>query len=138
MICEHINNNISLSVAGRMVYKDECTRCFTTPRDPDGLDLCLKCFNGGCRRFAHSKMHFQMTQHPISLNIKYLYHQKEGQKVTKLAIGKEGGIDFEGDKEVIILLFCHICQKEIPIIDVYNIYIYKIYIYIATNSRSNS
>jgi ubiquitin carboxyl-terminal hydrolase 5/13 len=36
------------------------------------VDVCLKCFNGGCcsAELNHSMLHFNQTTHPISLNIK--------------------------------------------------------------------
>ena len=39
-----------------------------------GVDVCLKCFNGACvsKEFNHSLLHYNMTKHPITLNIKQI------------------------------------------------------------------
>ena len=56
------------NLAGRMIYKDECGRCFATPKDPDGLNVCLKTLIGACGE--HSKVHYKNTSNPLVLNIK--------------------------------------------------------------------
>lgn len=40
----------------------------------EGIDVCLKCFNGGCRNefTHHSKLHSNQKNHPIVLNMKKL------------------------------------------------------------------
>ena len=48
-ICEHWNpDNITASVQGRAIYKDECVKCFCTPKSDSGLDVCLRCFLSNC------------------------------------------------------------------------------------------
>lgn len=67
----------------------------------DGLKVCLKCFNGGCfgeDSFNHSNLHYTQFKHPIVLIIKRILKEDlaaEPQKITKVAIGKEGGAQFD-------------------------------------------
>jgi ubiquitin carboxyl-terminal hydrolase 5/13 len=48
-ICSCWNpNNYTDILTGKQIYKDECSRCFATPKDESGLDVCLKCLEGSC------------------------------------------------------------------------------------------
>ena len=119
-------DNYTDNLQGRMIYKDECCKCFNTPKSKDGLDVCLKCLVGSCRE-SHSKIHAQQKEHPLVLNIRKVLNESAGlTKVTKLAIGKPGGIDAEADKyETQVEVFCYKCnvkldtnhEKVKPIID---------------------
>ena len=97
-ICPHwTTDNYTDQLQGRMIYKDECCKCFNTPKSAKGLDLCMKCLYGSCQE-THSKSHFDQKKHPLVLNITQIPIKKEGlTKVTKLAIGKPGGIDADTD-----------------------------------------
>ena len=71
--CPHlVNANLTKDLQGRLIYKDECTRCFDSAKTPYGVDVCLRCFNGACAspERNHTELHFGMTQHPIVMNIK--------------------------------------------------------------------
>lgn len=97
-----------------MIYKDECGRCFATPKDPEGLNVCLKTLVGSCGE--HSLVHYKNTGNPLVLNIKMVPKQADGEaaKVTKLAIGKPGGIDAETDKyDTTVSVWCHCCQRAL-------------------------
>jgi hypothetical protein len=62
----------------------------------------------------HSLIHFNYTEHPIVLNIKKILKSNTSNtvNVSKLAIGKPGGIDPESDKyDTIVQVYCHICKK---------------------------
>ncbi|KAL3895714.1 MAG: hypothetical protein SGCHY_004536 [Lobulomycetales sp.] len=37
------------------VFKSECTRCFRTSNDREGLFVCMRCFNGSCS--SHAPLH---------------------------------------------------------------------------------
>ncbi|KAI5479302.1 ubiquitin carboxyl-terminal hydrolase 5/13 [Pseudohyphozyma bogoriensis] len=55
------------------VYKEECTQCYDSQDGPNGVDVCLTCFNGGCPKGStneHGVLHFKHTGHAIFLNIK--------------------------------------------------------------------
>jgi ubiquitin carboxyl-terminal hydrolase 5/13 len=118
-ICPHWNpDNITDSLHGRLVYKDECCRCFASPKSASGLDVCLRCFVGSCcpsdepALKNHSCIHFSKTEHPIVVRIfKTPKKVDEPVKVTKLAIGKPGGIDPETDNfETSVKVYCHSCK----------------------------
>ena len=120
--CPHISTeNISFSVQGKRVFKDQCMKCYDNPRSPNGLDVCLKCFSGYCKSemFNHTNLHFSQFSHPIVMNIKeqkVIEEKKENEpvKITKLAIGKPGGADFTGEQwEQIIQVSCKKCNKVI-------------------------
>jgi len=118
MTCPHWNkNNYTDSLYQQMVYKDECCRCFATPKSETGLDVCLKCFFGSCHKAtgSHSAIHFKNTHHSLVLRIfKTPKTDIEEKKVTKLAIGKPGGVDAETDKfDTSVKVYCHACDTFI-------------------------
>lgn len=111
-VCAHwTTDNYADSLQGRMIYKDECAKCFNNPKSNKGLDLCLKCLVGSCRE-THSKDHAQSKQHPLVLNIIKVPTLNDNlTKVNKIAIGMPGGIDNETDKyETIIKVYCYTCN----------------------------
>lgn len=66
--------------------------------DPTGLDVCLKCFNGGCTGDrAHSQSHATSRKHPLVLNIrrtrKRVVRDEPPLKMSKLAIAAETETD---------------------------------------------
>ena len=123
-VCEHWNTHVADSLQNRLIYKDECTRCFLTPKDEFGLNVCLTCFQGSCANPAsghnHSEQHIKSKDHPIFINIKLTPKAlKDGEiqpeKITKLAIGKPGGIDADTDKyDTHATAHCNLCQKQLP------------------------
>jgi len=115
MECAHTANkdNYRPGIQGFSIYKEECTKCYGTVSDT--LYLCLRCFTGSCK--DHSLQHFHNAKHPLALRIqKILISEPTSapQKITKIAIGKEGGIDFVPDHyQTITKLFCFACNSEI-------------------------
>ncbi|KAJ3497993.1 hypothetical protein NLG97_g1470 [Lecanicillium saksenae] len=76
------------------VYREDCTQCFDSIDDADGLDVCLQCFNGGCAGDrAHNRLHSVLRSHPITLNIrrtrKTIVRDEPPAKMSKLAIAAE-------------------------------------------------
>ena len=70
----------------------------------------------------HSRAYFERTGNKIFVNIKMTPKaeaedgQAAAQKVTKLAIGKPGGIDADTDKfDTTCTVSCYACQKELPL-----------------------
>lgn len=66
--------------------------------DPAGLDVCLKCFNGGCAGDRnHAKLHSSSRKHPLVLNIrrtrKVIVRDEPPPKISKLAIAAETEAD---------------------------------------------
>nr|POE75777.1 ubiquitin carboxyl-terminal hydrolase 14 [Quercus suber] len=99
--CVHINQAaLRPPRASQSVYREDCTLCFDSIDDADGLDVCLHCFNGACAgERVHSKRHAQQAQHPLAVNIKRTRkrkHRDEGEppeKISKLAIKAESDAD---------------------------------------------
>ncbi|MBE3050035.1 hypothetical protein IMZ48_47545, partial [Candidatus Bathyarchaeota archaeon] len=66
--------------------------------DPDGLNVCLQCFNGGCAGpLHHDKLHHSTKGHPLALNIrrtrKVVQRDEPPAKMSKLAIVAESEED---------------------------------------------
>ncbi|TPX64195.1 hypothetical protein SpCBS45565_g06069 [Spizellomyces sp. 'palustris'] len=97
-ICSHASSTkLVPATPASEVYKEECTLCFDSQDLPQGIDVCLSCFNGGClgNDRGHGRLHFQKTSHPLALNIKRIAKAKKRDgtpppaKMTKLAIEEE-------------------------------------------------
>ncbi|CAK7272470.1 ubiquitin C-terminal hydrolase Ubp14 [Sporothrix epigloea] len=76
------------------VYREDCTQCFDSIDDPEGLDVCLQCFNGGCAGDRHhAQLHNLLWSHPLALNIrrtrKVVVRDQPPPKISKLAIAAE-------------------------------------------------
>jgi ubiquitin carboxyl-terminal hydrolase 5/13 len=114
-------DNVTDSLLGRLIYKDECARCFATPKDPSGLNVCLKTFVGTCcppdvpPEENHCLIQIKNTSKPLVMNIKKVPKKSDGKvEVTKLAIGKPGGIDPETDKyDTFVEVYCFNCCKTL-------------------------
>ncbi|KAJ3148786.1 hypothetical protein HDU86_007341 [Geranomyces michiganensis] len=100
--CEHLQAvRLSPAVPSSEVFKDECTLCFDSQDMPDGIDVCLSCFNGGCLGTGrcHAELHYKKSSHPIVLNIKRIPKARKNDgsppptKITKLAIEAENEED---------------------------------------------
>jgi ubiquitin carboxyl-terminal hydrolase 5/13 len=67
--CTHVDNNNTRSPKSTdRVHKEECTLCYKTWEDDEGIFVCLSCFNGGCKK--HAELHYKKRKHPLVLNIK--------------------------------------------------------------------
>mmetsp|Transcript_34002 Transcript_34002/g.59260 ORF Transcript_34002/g.59260 Transcript_34002/m.59260 type:complete len:744 (-) Transcript_34002:35-2266(-) len=101
MACLHlISSNIDSEPYGKFLYKDQCTRCFADVESPQGIDLCLKCYNGACVDL-HSQIHYEVCSHPIALNFKAIKISEGSQepvKITKVALNVAGGANYSGDE----------------------------------------
>ena len=87
-LCEHATTaRIAVPSSSAKVYKDECTNCFDTPDCPDGLDVCLTCYNGGCVAppHQHAKLHAEKFHHPYVVNIRRL--RKDAGQVDLCKMG---------------------------------------------------
>ncbi|RYP05886.1 hypothetical protein DL765_009696 [Monosporascus sp. GIB2] len=99
MSCPHLES-ISLSppTPAQCVYREDCPQCFDSIDDPEGLDVCLQCFNGGCAGLRlHSNLHHVTRSHPLAVNIrrtrKKVVKDEPPTKMTKLAIAAETKAD---------------------------------------------
>ncbi|KAI2624475.1 ubiquitin carboxyl-terminal hydrolase 14 [Xylaria nigripes] len=116
MACQHLES-ISLRppTAAQSVYREDCTQCFDSIDNPEGLDVCLQCFNGGCPGDrVHSQLHYATQSHPLALNIrrtrKVVVKDEPPTKMTKLAIAAET----EADRyDITTTVKCHECVKEL-------------------------
>ena len=114
MACEHlVPEHLQFDLRGRLIHKDECTLCYSSAKDDSGIDVCLKCFNGGCP--AHSHIHYEKSGHPLVLNVRNVRilssQSSEPQKITRLAIGKEGGAGYSPDQwDTQLSLKCLACR----------------------------
>ncbi|TPX62342.1 hypothetical protein PhCBS80983_g00547 [Powellomyces hirtus] len=100
--CSHLSSTrLSPATPASEVYKEECTLCFDSQDMPEGIDVCLSCFNGGCAGSErhHAQLHYDKTNHPIVLNIKRIAKARKNDgspppaKITKLAIEVESEED---------------------------------------------
>ncbi|KAM3589067.1 ubiquitin C-terminal hydrolase Ubp14 [Umbelopsis sp. WA50703] len=104
--CPHIDvAQLQLPTTFSNIYKDECTQCFDSQDSPNGIDVCLTCFNGGCAdpKKNHARLHFSKSQHPIVLNMRRIAkdppkRRSEDEsppppKISKLAIVPENEED---------------------------------------------
>ncbi|GAA5811372.1 hypothetical protein MFLAVUS_004806 [Mucor flavus] len=120
MVCSHIENaSLNPPSAYTQVHKEECTQCFDNQDGPDGIDVCLSCFNGGCLDSTrhHALTHHQLTGHPLTVNIRRLVVSQpkrvsaDGtpppQKISKIAIVMENE---EPQYEYITKVRCYACN----------------------------
>ncbi|EWC46476.1 hypothetical protein DRE_04199 [Drechslerella stenobrocha 248] len=114
--CTHITQlSLRPPTVSQPVYREDCTICFDSIDDPDGLDVCLSCFNGGCAGDRmHGGLHAAQQDHPLALNIRRTKKPKverdePPQKVTKLAIAAETEDDIYDTKAMVR---CHTCDVD--------------------------
>ncbi|KAI2618334.1 ubiquitinyl hydrolase [Hypomontagnella submonticulosa] len=114
MACPHLDAiPLSPPTPAQSVYREDCTQCFDSIDNPQGLDVCLQCFNGGCPR-AHSELHKATTSHPLALNIrrtrKRVVKDEPPAKMTKLAIAAETDAD---RYDITTAVKCNECLVEL-------------------------
>ncbi|KAF9563466.1 ubiquitin carboxyl-terminal hydrolase 14 [Agrocybe pediades] len=123
MACAHISTLEGLQPPrlSQSVHREECTQCFDNQDSDDGIDVCLKCFNGGCldKSKHHALTHVQKSGHSFTLNVKrkpkYVPSPQRGNseeppaKMTKLAIAEER----EEDRfEHVTVVKCWSCDSQ--------------------------
>ena len=81
---------------------------------PEGLFVCLKCFNGFC--CEHISAHTQQHKHPLFLRITSTPRAAAEEKIeiTKLAIGVEGGALGEVEYDTKYEVWCNNCVGLVP------------------------
>uniref|UniRef100_A0A0N5B2A3 Ubiquitin carboxyl-terminal hydrolase n=1 Tax=Strongyloides papillosus TaxID=174720 RepID=A0A0N5B2A3_STREA len=83
------------------VFKDECIYCFRTPFSEGGIFVCLKTFAGFCLKHIPEYVNrYKMTNflNIIKKNIEIEMDEPQ-EKISKLAIGVVGGVDYNPTKE---------------------------------------
>ncbi|KAJ2893568.1 hypothetical protein MKZ38_008440 [Zalerion maritima] len=98
MPCSHITSiTLQAPHPTRAVYREECTQCFDNIDMPEGIDVCLQCYNGGCITNGHANLHHVLRNHPLVLNIrrtrKVVEREEPPAKMSKLAIAAETEAD---------------------------------------------
>ncbi|CBK21960.2 uncharacterized protein [Blastocystis hominis] len=127
--CNHFAEGIKPLTSSTLVYKEECVYCFSKWDQNKGIDVCLTCYQGFCTGSAeHSRFHFKKSGHPLYLRL--FRHELPSpapastsaenadscpEKLTKLAIGVEGGAlppspIYETDMQVV----CLACDLTMP------------------------
>ncbi|CAG8563601.1 127_t:CDS:10, partial [Paraglomus occultum] len=119
--CEHVlNTKLTPPDRNTQIHKEECTQCFDSQDLPQGIDVCLSCFNAGCldNDRHHAKLHYQKTNHPLTLNIRRIKKEKRKRvsdeeepplKISKLVIVPEA----EEDKyEYFTRVKCYACGES--------------------------
>ncbi|KAI0506028.1 ubiquitin carboxyl-terminal hydrolase 14 [Xylaria bambusicola] len=116
MTCRHLDSlSLNPPTPAQSVYREDCTQCFDSIDEPEGLDVCLQCFNGGCvGDRTHSQLHYVTRNHPLALNIrrtrKRVVKDEPPAKMTKLAITAET----EADRyDISTVVKCHECLIEL-------------------------
>ncbi|EPS37809.1 hypothetical protein H072_8429 [Dactylellina haptotyla CBS 200.50] len=115
--CVHTSSlSLRPPTASQPVYREDCTICFDSIDDPEGLDVCLSCFNGGCAGDRmHGRLHSAQRDHPLVLNIRRTKKPKverddePPQKLTKIAIAAETEDDIYDTKSFVR---CYVCDVE--------------------------
>ncbi|KAK8866422.1 Ubiquitin carboxyl-terminal hydrolase 5 [Tritrichomonas musculus] len=72
------------------IENEECVYCFNDFDDPEGVNICLKCFTCCCTE--HAKQHYKEREHNLFLSRRRITTKSEADP-NKLAIGVEGGFD---------------------------------------------
>ncbi|ETS63547.1 hypothetical protein PaG_01842 [Moesziomyces aphidis] len=132
MACPHLSAAFTALAPPRPsqhVHKEECTLCFDDQDGPNGVDVCLLCFNGACTGNGdreHSRLHFEKTQHPLVVNIRRVRKpapvRADGDQPSvpkKLAIAAESDADKYDHVTVPRCLACDPAGpgKELPMTD---------------------
>ncbi|KAL7271134.1 ubiquitin C-terminal hydrolase Ubp14 [Rhizina undulata] len=96
MSCTHVSSaRLQPPRATQAVHREDCTECFDSIDNPEGLNVCLSCFNGGCTgERNHALRHYEFSKHPLVLHISRTKKPKVERdeppmKMSKLAIAAE-------------------------------------------------
>ncbi|WVQ93263.1 hypothetical protein IAU59_000329 [Kwoniella sp. CBS 9459] len=88
MSCSHVStlaSNLKPPTPAQQVHREECTLCFDGQVGPEGILVCLTCFNGGC--FAegrrHAYLHFEKTGHPLGVVVKRTRKEQKKRDSTE-------------------------------------------------------
>ncbi|KAM7223016.1 putative ubiquitin carboxyl-terminal hydrolase [Rhypophila decipiens] len=113
-VCPHVEKgNLKTPTPGDLIYREDCTQCFDSIDESDGLDVCLKCFNGGCNGiYKHAQAHYTSSGHPLVLNIRHVRKQvvrdEPPPKMFKLQIDAETDAD---RYDTFLTLNCRACNE---------------------------
>ncbi|KAJ7172145.1 hypothetical protein C8R46DRAFT_1084933 [Mycena filopes] len=120
MACAHLSDlrRLESPKLSQSVHREECTQCFDNQDGPEGIEVCLGCFNGGCTgERHHMRTHLQKSGHRFTLNVKRkpkpsnkrAEDEEPPAKISKLSISEER----EEDKyEHSTVVKCWTCDAE--------------------------
>ncbi|KAB0792518.1 hypothetical protein PPYR_14477 [Photinus pyralis] len=105
LLAHHLNE-IKIPAQGDKIYKDECMFSFDNPESETGLYVSLTSFLGFGR--CHVERYFRKTGHSVFLHIRRERREVQSptlgdgpeKKITRLAIGVEGGFDPNSQKKL--------------------------------------
>ncbi|RKF72332.1 Ubiquitin carboxyl-terminal hydrolase 14 [Golovinomyces cichoracearum] len=99
--------------ATQAVHREECTQCFDSIDQFNGIDVCLSCFNGGCtgdRR--HAALHAITSNHPLVLNIRRTrripQREEPPPKISKISISAVSETDLYDYHTTVKCLSCNV------------------------------
>ncbi|KAH6581014.1 hypothetical protein BASA61_009275 [Batrachochytrium salamandrivorans] len=118
-VCQHVEAaRLPAPSSSSKVYKEECMLCFDSQDMPNGINVCLTCFSGGCggngKGYNHSAMHYHKSSHALALNIQRTKKRmardvdNPPQKITKLSIQVE---DDSTKYDVVTKVICLACDN---------------------------
>ncbi|KAI8983550.1 hypothetical protein BDB01DRAFT_722821, partial [Pilobolus umbonatus] len=91
---------------------------------PEGVDVCLTCFNGGCtgKERHHAQTHYQLSGHPLAVNIKRVLIQQQKRtrgtppppKISKLGIEEENE---DSKYKYVTQVRCYGCTGKVMAVD---------------------
>ncbi|KNE66072.1 hypothetical protein AMAG_10335 [Allomyces macrogynus ATCC 38327] len=118
MPCPHVASVVRVPARGAAVYKDECSQCFHDWDQPEGVDVCLTCFNAACPS-VHGIAHAFQRGHPVAVNLRRVpkpqLQRPEGEppaKITKLAIAAESDAE---KYSIVPSIKCYDCSEtDVP------------------------
>ncbi|XP_015787617.1 ubiquitin carboxyl-terminal hydrolase 5 [Tetranychus urticae] len=109
--------NIRVPAIGDKIFKDECVYSYDTPESEDGLFVCMRTFLGFSAKYVN--LNYEKTRSRVYLKLKRIkIHEpsetgdgEQPKKITKLAIGLEGGynpggagkVSYHEQNEIVIL-----------------------------------
>lgn len=103
MLTKLASYQFTVPKGGDKVYKDECVYCFDNPTSDGGIYVCLSSLLAVSSRYV--KLHVEKTKKYVFLNLQKVPKKiiktddsPPEKKITKLAIGVEGGFDVNQDK----------------------------------------
>ncbi|WWC73152.1 uncharacterized protein I206_107118 [Kwoniella pini CBS 10737] len=119
MSCSHISHiapRLKSPTVGQQVHREECTLCFDGQDGPEGVLVCLECFNGGCfgegRR--HAYLHAEKTGHGVGVVIKRTRKERTKRDSTEPP-NKKLAISAPKDEELYNISTSLRCLKCSPI-----------------------
>ncbi|WVQ75481.1 hypothetical protein IAR50_005106 [Cryptococcus sp. DSM 104548] len=119
MPCSHLDTAIAdlkPPSPSQQVHREECTLCFDDQDTPEGILVCLTCFNGGCfgQGRAHAQLHYKKTGHELGVVIKRTRKEQRKRDSNEPPM-KKLAISAPSDEELysyVTSLYCFACAPS--------------------------